>query len=204
MKSYPSISGKVEKGMSIYAFAKLDGSNIRAEWTKKKGFNKFGSRNRLLGSDQEFIDESVQLINDKYVDDLSKIFSKNNWDKVICFFEFLGENSFAGTHKDEKHDVVLFDINPFKKGILEPREYLKYFGELDIAKMLYHGPCNDEFVQSVITSSLEAMPFEGVVCKAKNSKKTPMPIMFKIKSEAWKSKLWNFCGEDKRKFDLLA
>lgn len=178
MKKFPSISGKIEQGMSIYAFAKLDGSNIRAEWSKKKGFYKFGSRNRLLGEDQEFIEESSDL---------------------ICFFEFLGNNSFAGTHQNEKHDIVLFDVNPFKKGILEPKEFVKYFDKLDTAKMLYHGPCNDDFVQSVLKSSLENIPFEGVVCKAKNPKKMATPIMFKIKTKAWRSKLWDFCGKRSEK-----
>jgi hypothetical protein len=43
MKTYPSISRDIV-GQPIYAFDKLDGSNIRAEWSKKNGFHKFGSR----------------------------------------------------------------------------------------------------------------------------------------------------------------
>ena len=203
MKTYPTISAKIERVIIIYAFAKLDGSNIRAEWSKGKGFYKFGSRNRLLGTDQDFIHEAEPLIKLKYEKDISKIFSKNDWDRAICFFEFLGPNSFAGTHQNETHDIILFDVNPYKKGILEPKEYLKYFGDLDIAKLLYHGMCDQVFVDSVIQSTLEDIPLEGCVCKAKNQKNTPTPVMFKIKSEAWKQKLWDFCKGDSKKFELL-
>ena len=51
MKQYPSISHDI-RSVQAYAFDKLDGSNIRAEWHPKKGFWKFGSRTRLLGTDQ--------------------------------------------------------------------------------------------------------------------------------------------------------
>lgn len=203
LKTYPTISAKIERGTSIYAFAKLDGSSIRAEWSKGKVFYKFGSRKRLLGADQNFIHKAESLIKLKYEKDISRIYSKNNWDRGICFFEFVGPNSFAGTHQDETHDVVLFDVNPYKKGILDPKEYLEYFGDLDIAKLLYHGPCDQTFVDSVIQSTLEDMPLEGVVCKARNQKNTPAPLMFKIKSEAWRTRLWNFCEGDSKKFELL-
>jgi hypothetical protein len=34
MKSYNSITTKINSEISIYAFDKLDGSNIRSEWIK--------------------------------------------------------------------------------------------------------------------------------------------------------------------------
>jgi hypothetical protein len=36
MKQYPSIDATVRRGILVYAFDKLDGSNIRAEWDRKK------------------------------------------------------------------------------------------------------------------------------------------------------------------------
>lgn len=39
MKQYPSITTKFSKAKTI-AFDKLDGSNIRAEWSDKKGFTR--------------------------------------------------------------------------------------------------------------------------------------------------------------------
>jgi hypothetical protein len=38
MKEYPSIDREIRFGEPIYAFDKLDGSNIRAEWNKKRKF----------------------------------------------------------------------------------------------------------------------------------------------------------------------
>ena len=48
MKEYPSIPYRIHGDLDIIAFGKYDGSNIRAEWSQKKGFYKFGTRKRLL------------------------------------------------------------------------------------------------------------------------------------------------------------
>lgn len=48
MKYYPSITKEIRHDIYIYAFDKLDGSNIRAEWNSKRGFYKFGTRNQLM------------------------------------------------------------------------------------------------------------------------------------------------------------
>ncbi len=70
MKTYPSIDGKIV-GKDVYAFDKLDGSNIRAEWTRKtKSFVKFGSRKRLLGEDQGKIAVAKDMISDIFLDEL--------------------------------------------------------------------------------------------------------------------------------------
>ena len=85
MKSYPIISYKIDGNISIYAFDKLDGSCIRAEWATKKGFWKFGTRRRLLDK-SEFLGTAIDLIREKYEKDLSKIFYKNKCGRVLCFF----------------------------------------------------------------------------------------------------------------------
>lgn len=203
MKTYPSISREITKGISIYAFGKLDGSNIRAEWSKKQGFYKFGSRKRLVGTDQLWLPEAEQIIHEKFEKDLANIFKKNRWERALVFFEFLGENSFAGNHENESHELYIIDVNLYKEGILPPKEFLKHFDNLQIAPILYHGPCNGDFVESVLNSTLKGMPVEGVVCKAKNSKKTPEPLMFKIKSNTWRQRLKNFCGDDEKKYQQL-
>ncbi len=203
MKSYPTIPREIRQGMSIYAFGKIDGSNIRAEWSRKAGFYKFGSRHRLLGTDQDQIPEAEEMIKTVWAEPLTDVFRRNGWERAIAFFEFWGNNSFAGLHDDELHRLSLIDVNPYKKGILPPKEFLDFFGHLDIAPLLYHGPCDAEFIESVRQSTLEGMPLEGVVCKAKNPKNTPMPVMFKIKSDAWLQKLKDFCKGDERMFERL-
>ena len=95
MKSYPSIS-KLIQPIDIIAFDKLDGSNIRAEWTPKKGFHKFGSKTRLIDKDQEPLGRSIALIKNKYEKDLHDVLKKLKTQRAICFFEFHGPTSAFG------------------------------------------------------------------------------------------------------------
>lgn len=205
MKEYPSINKDIRSDIMIYAFDKLDGSNIRAEWSKKRGFYKFGTKKCMLGEDHEVFGESIGLIRHKYEENLAKIFLQQKWDNVTCFFEFGGSNSFSGHHDlTEPHDVILFDVNVYKQGLLNPSDFIDLFQEFGIPKVLYYGKANSLFVEQVISSNLENMTFEGVVCKGKNDKKTKMPIMFKIKSKAWLDKLKTFCKDDEKLFQQLA
>ncbi|HEY0138706.1 MAG TPA: hypothetical protein VGB85_31695, partial [Nannocystis sp.] len=66
MKPYPSISTKIRADVPIYAFDKLDGSQIRAEWTPKSGFGSFGSRKRALERSHPWLGEAITLVRDKY------------------------------------------------------------------------------------------------------------------------------------------
>jgi hypothetical protein len=201
MKQYPSIS-KQFVDIPIIAFDKLDGSNIRSEWNKKNGFHKFGSRTRLLDPNEKPLGEAVSLIKSKYEKDLSNLFIKQRYEKVICFFEFFGEHSSFGQHLEEPHDVVLFDIDVYKKSLLLPRDFIKLVGHLDIPKVLYEGKANIPFQESVYGSTLDGMSFEGVVCKGEYDK-FKMPTMFKIKSNEWLSKLKCYCGDNLELFDKL-
>lgn len=204
MKEYPSLQ-RVPINVPILAFDKLDGSLIRAEWSKKNGFYKFGRKNGLLDHSYPILLRAPDLIQNKYGEQLGRIFQQNRWDRVIAFFEFLGENSFAGQHQDsDTQRVVLFDVNPHKKGILEPRSFLKLFGHLDVPALLYEGRAGQEFVTAVSKSAVSGMTFEGVVCKGSNPKKPNHRIMFKLKSDAWLDKLRNYCGDDVKKFNELA
>lgn len=188
MKTYPTMSGDIVSSQPIYAFDKLDGSNIRAEWSARKGFYKFGTRKRLLDKDEPILGPAVDLVLNKYADDLAAIFKKQRQRKAICFFEFYGPNSFAGFHdKDEQQTVTLFDVN-FQKGILEPREFLKFFGHLEIPRLLFQGKVGQAFVNEVNEGRLQGMTFEGVVCKGKNVS-PGLPLMFKIKNHKWYAKL---------------
>ncbi len=203
MKTYPSISRDI-RNITVYAFDKLDGSNIRAEWTKKNGFFKFGSKKRLIGTDQLFLNEAIDLINENFAEDLSRIFVKEKYQKAVSFFEFYGDSSFAGKHEEEKHEVSLIDVSPFKQGILLPRKFLDLFGHLKTAKLLYHGNCNSIFVEEVKKSELADMGFEGVVCKAaERKKKFSIPVMFKVKTDVWIHKLKTYCKGDERLFQQL-
>lgn len=204
MKTYPSIPKDIRTDINIYAFDKLDGSNIRAEWSKKRGFYKFGTKTQMLGEDHPMFGQAIPLIRSTYEEGLSKVFAEQKYENVVCFFEYYGPDSFAGHHKLEQMQVTLLDVSPLRKGILEPTEFINLFGHLGIPKVLYYGKANSIFEEQVRNSTLEGMTFEGVICKAKSDNKTPMPIMFKIKSRAWLDKLKTFCKEDEKLFEQLA
>lgn len=202
MELYPSIPTRVTSD-SIYAFDKLDGSNIRVEWSAKTGFSKFGTRTRLLDASEQPLGEAVHLFNEKYADALESIFRKNRFQKATAFMEFYGENSFAGFHAEEKHDVMLFDLHVYKKGMLPPKEFLKLFeGKVETAPLLYEGKATASFIEQVRTSNLEGMTFEGVVCKGALDNRR-RPVTFKIKSEAWLTRLKTKYGHNERLYNKL-
>ena len=113
MKEYPSIlsagdllaRSEDHLGRPFMAFDKLDGSNIRAEWDRKKGWHLFGSRRRLLDASQPLLGQAIQLILDGYGDGLAKVFTDDpllsHPKEATAYFEFLGPHSFAGLHDPE-------------------------------------------------------------------------------------------------------
>jgi hypothetical protein len=199
---YPSIDTQIID-TNIYAFDKLDGSNIRAEWNRKNGFYKFGTRRRLMDENEPTLGEAVSLVCEQE-DTLTDIFRKQRYEKVTAFFEFYGENSFAGQHVEEKHVVSLLDAHIFKKGYLLPTEFVKLFEDKVLTpEVLYSGKANQPFVQQVRESSLEGMTFEGVVCRGTELIRNRHP-RFKVKSKAWLAKLKTYCGDDEQLFKNLA
>lgn len=187
MKEYPSISKQIVRE-PIYAFDKLDGSNIRAEWSKKRGFYKFGKRHGLVDETDPLLGEAKQLVLGTYQDSLSAIFRQQQWQRVLCFFEFYGPNSFAGNHEDEPHEVTLIDVAVEKKGILPPYDFIKTFMGVKKAKVLFGGVPTSDFVSQVKNGTYPGMTFEGVVCKGADVS-PGRPRMYKIKSNAWLDRL---------------
>lgn len=206
MQSYPSISSQVQLGASIVAFDKLDGSLIRAEFRKKNGFSKFGRKEGLLDHACPILLKSIDLIKDGFGQAFADIVHKHYWmfDGVVtAYFEFVGPKSFAGEHDlNDNYKVVLLDVETRNEGMLGTREFLDLFGHLAIPQVLYEGAANKTFVEQVKNSTLPGMTFEGVVCKGQK-RKNKIPLMFKIKSNAWHEKLRIFCGQDDKMFERL-
>ncbi len=106
MKIYPSIPN-IKQLNSFnynevgYSFYKYDGSNLRFEWDKKKGWYKYGTRHQLFDESTELYNQSL-LILDKFKDSIiTKINGIHKITNITCYMEFYGNNSFAGIRHKE-------------------------------------------------------------------------------------------------------
>jgi hypothetical protein len=194
MKQYLEIQGpnKAPRQYCI-AFDKYDGSNIRAEWTRKRGWDKFGSRKVLMDKSHP-LGDAIDIFLNTYGDDLEKIFKKDklfrNCQNVTVFGEYFGPNSFAGWHDpDDEKEVVMFDVSIHKKGMMSPRDFVKMFGHLKIPKIIYEGNFNESFIQDVKDGKYPVI--EGVVVKGNlpHGKPPHNLWMAKVKTKTWLDKL---------------
>lgn len=207
MKEYPSIS-KIINNIPIYAFSKYDGSQIRVEWDRKKGFHRWGRRNGLLDDSNPVLKLAPGLFNDTQAFYLDEEYRRRRWESCVTFVEFVGDMSFAGNHDpaDPTLRTVVFDIDIFKHGMLDPKDFINVTsssGAPNVSQCLYRGNANEQFVKSVRDSTLPGMPLEGVVCKT-TGRRPGSPIMFKVKSTAWLDRLKHQCGDDDNMFKMLA
>lgn len=201
MKSYLSIDGpsRGQKGNPCIAFVKYDGSNIRAEWSAKRGWYKFGTRKTLFDHTSEVFAPAIPLFLNKYGESIPSVLFKDKSFRgvrsIVAYFEYFGSKSFAGMHlpNDEK-DVVLFDVNPITKGIIGPKKFLDTFGHLNVAEVVFQGNYGQQLIDAVreetldINSKYQIRPDipEGVICKGGSGHGL---WMCKIKTNRYKEKL---------------
>lgn len=194
MKSYPSIPRGVPTEFEAHVFDKVDGSNLRFEWARKRGWYKFGTRRRLFDESDAVFGRVISVFMDTLADPVAEIAKKQRWDRLVVFCEGAGERSFAGQHQpDDPMRVYLIDAAPHRKGILPPKEYLDLFGHLE-AKAAYLGRrrWDAEFVQAVKNGEVEGITFEGVVGKALIGKRI---VMAKAKTQAWIDRVMEKFGD---------
>lgn len=181
MKQYPSIQNPSKAPrQECYGFIKYDGSNLRFEYSKKQGWHKFGTRHLLFDENAELFGPAIPLFKQKYADDLEKVFKHKDFrgiDQFTVFAEWFGAKSFAGQHEeDDPKDLVLFDVNPLKKGMLSPKQFIDYFGHLKVAEVVWHGNLGEQLISKVRASDFDFVDFrstypittevpEGIVCK---------------------------------------
>lgn len=190
MQQFPSIANyKTFSNQSCIAFDKLDGSNVRFEWSKKRGWHKAGTRKRMLDETHPHMGQAPAIFLNKYGESLERIFRDNNEynkrDSFTVFGEFFGSNSFAGVHElDDDFDVVLFDIWIYRVGMIGPRELIDNFGHLHIPDVIYEGNLDVKFLKSVRRNDYNLR--EGVICKWGKTGKWKKDIrMCKIKTQQY-------------------
>jgi len=189
MKHYPSISKE----------PRFDGSCIRAEYSPKKGFSKFGSRKVLIGEDA-LLAGAIPLIQE-HEEALGRIFLIEKYERVICFFEYWGEQSFAGQHvAGDQMNCTLIDIDVFKRGQIDPRDFEKLFGHLPNVAPCLASSFTGSDAALVKTGDYPGQTFEGVVVKVPATKRWQLPFMFKSKSTAWIDKVKALHGANAEKF----
>jgi hypothetical protein len=190
MKDYPSMqsSRKAPIGESCIAFYKYDGSNLRWEWTKKRGWTKFGTRNHLFDKNDAQFGQAIPLFLETIAPKLDDVIKQEfkGVDLVTVYTEYFGPSSFAGVHvPGEPKELRLFDVCPHKKCMVSPRDFVKLFGALPFAaQVVYDGMLTEEFINDVRAGIYPVT--EGVVCKGGERHNL---WMVKVKTDAYKQKL---------------
>lgn len=212
MKTYPSIkhSGSMAQGEDCHVFVKYDGSNLRFEWSQKQGWYKFGTRKTMFDESNEFYGPAINLFRQRYADGLEQVFRNTKIFRgiksVVVFAEWFGKYSFAGQHrKNDPKTLILFDVNPNKKGFLSPSEFIDCFGHLEIAECISREKLDQEFIDQVKSGSYDCsskysivnqVP-EGVICKGGKGHNL---WMCKIKTQNYLDQLKENLGESWEKY----
>jgi hypothetical protein len=199
MEQYPEIPGakRAPLGEKCIAFYKYDGSNLRWEWSKKRGWHKFGTRTELFSPEHPLWGQAMPLFREIAHDIEDRIYASDwrlrNIQRITLFTEFFGPSSFAGTHKqDEQKELKLIDVYLFKQGMVSPRWFKDTFeGAPYAAQVVYEGNLNKEFITDVRQGRYPV--WEGVVAKGED-------FRVKIKTEAYMLKLKEVYGLNWERF----
>jgi hypothetical protein len=225
MKEYNSIprfwDDGTLKGEQIVAFNKLDGQNFRVKFSpkgaNKNQFTAFGSRRTLVDEKTEGFGDAVKFFNKNYENVLKNIITNNSRkkgvfkgvDEITFFFEWYGNKSFAGFHKegDEMH-LALIDVFLKKKGYIEPNTFIDIFcddARIETPSVIYIGKLDMNFANSIVSNdwTKEDCQYpevkEGVVCKRSTLMKGQKLPMCKIKTNWWLTELHNNFSEEECK-----
>jgi len=187
MKPYPSIPRATGQSFqeipNAYIFDKLDGRNIRVEWSKKQGWGKWGSRHRLFdATDAEFA-PAIPLFEQTYLEPMTRVVRDSRWEGVTAFLELWQPGSLGGVWVPEQpFTLTLFDVAPYKACQMGPKEFLKTFKDVPTAGFLGQANWTRGFVEQVRSGGVEGVTYEGVVAKAGEKHKL---VLAKAKQQKW-------------------
>lgn len=189
MKQYPSIpscSGQSFREIpNAYIFDKLDGSNLRFEWSRKRGFYKSGTRHRMFDGSDPVFGGALSDFN-KISSGLHRVATDERWESAVFFVEWYGTGSFAGYHTpgDTTMQCRLIDVSVHRHGFLSPRDYLDLFRGVPQAAFLGRQNWTRGLLADVWDDKVEGVTFEGVVAKA-GSGDDHDRVMAKGKTRQW-------------------
>ena len=222
MKHYDSIPRIQDdgtlKGDFVWGYNKLDGQNFCVTYKPKSDkFGPYGSRTVTVDEHNEQFGNTVRYFLNKGYEDILAIKVKQNSGKgdvfngaeeITFFFEWYGDNSFAGKHEegDEMH-LALIDVFIKKKGYIEPKEYEKIFRNtsIEMPELIYKGELNSDIVDAIQnndwTQPDAKFPAvkEGVVFKRSTLLKGQRRPSVKVKTKWWLEKLHSMYTEEECK-----
>lgn len=93
MLQYQSIPGwkKAPIGKPCVAFVKYDGSNLRFEWSPKKGWSKYGTRRQMFDTSTPLYNQAIELFHDNMgqtIVDTINHFHGRKVERITAFTEF--------------------------------------------------------------------------------------------------------------------
>ena len=220
MKHYKSIPRfKDDKSLlveEVFAFNKLDGQNLCVKYLPKKiDFQSFGSRRMVIDEHSEVLGDAVAFFKRS---DIPMVLSEivganskkhgefNGVDEITFYFEWWGEHSFAGFHEpNDRMRLSLIDVWEKKKGLIEPKEFLKIFYSvetLDFPELIYKGKLTNDFVNSIESNdwtqpnALYPNVKEGVVITRSTRLPGQTLPKCKVKTKWWLNELHKKYTED--------
>ena len=222
MKHYDSIpriqdDGTLQ-GETVWGYNKLDGQNFCVTYRPKKdAFGPYGSRTVTVDERSEQFGNTIAYFLAKGYEDILAIRVAQNSgkgqvfngvDEITFFFEWYGDNSFAGKHEegDEMH-LALIDVFLKKKGYIEPKEYERIFRNtsIEMPELIYTGPLSADIISRIQkndwTKPDAEFPTvkEGVVFKRSTMMKGQRRPSVKVKTVWWLDKLHSMYSEEECK-----
>lgn len=205
-------------GEYVWGYNKLDGQNFCVTYRPKRGeFGPFGSRTVTVDENSEQFGDVVKWFkNSNYPEIISKRVKEfsgkrgilNGVEEITFFFEWYGENSFAGKHVegDEMH-LAIIDVFLKKRGYMEPRYYEEMFRPttIEMPNLVYDGPLNAEIIEKVRNNDWtqedcwDKTIKEGVVFKRSTMMKGQRRPSVKVKTKWWINKLHSMYSEEECK-----
>lgn len=222
MKHYDSIPRIQDdgtlKGDMVVGYNKLDGQNFCVTYNcRKKTWGPYGSRTVSVDENSEQFGNTVKFFNNSsYKDILGNIIKEysgkgnifNGVEEITFFFEWYGDNSFAGKHREgDKMHLALIDVFLKKRGYIEPKSYEMCFRNcgIELPDLIYSGPLNIDIIERVqkndwtMSDCWNPNVREGVVFKRTTLLKGQRRPSVKVKTKWWLDTLRSLYTEEECK-----